>query len=307
MAGGAGVGDLVLIRHLRWDEVEGVAAYVDVRDRLLNFRHMARNAIVAGAPGTMVSVRFNARGMGSVGGRWPVAGQTQLIHRLDQVGVVFGSMNIVAIETRHAAAIHDALNEVVALHSILVTRPVGEMHEVRFAEFVLLELPEILQVEPLVETDRPIVILSTNRVAERLALGMALDARIGRVHKIESCRIHDIGACRIGGMLAAGTMASLAADIPFGNSLRLDVVIHRMASVTERPRGPLHVIGRIKGDPPVGIRRHKVSAPDLVIHVPLRGKGEVIIADFLEVALLPLRAINERDVIDLERQQRIRF
>src|SRR5207253_7333130 len=167
--------------------------------------------------GTMVGVRFNARGMGPVGGRRTVAGQAQLTRGFDQVGVVLGSMNIVAIETLHPAAIHDALNEVIALHSILVTRPVGEMHEIRLTEFVLLQLPEIFQVEPLVEADRPIVILATNRIAERLALRMALDARIGRVHKIEPRRIHDIGASRIGSMLAAGTMASLAADIPFGN------------------------------------------------------------------------------------------
>src|SRR2546421_366077 len=112
MAGRARVGDLVLIRHLGWDEVEGVAAYIDIRDRLLNFRHVARNAIAAGAPGPMMRVGFDARGVRPVRRRWPVAGQTQLTRGFDQVGIVFGSMNVVAAEARHTTAIHDALNEV---------------------------------------------------------------------------------------------------------------------------------------------------------------------------------------------------
>ena len=40
VADGARIRDLILIRHLRCDERERVAADVDIRDRLLDLRHM---------------------------------------------------------------------------------------------------------------------------------------------------------------------------------------------------------------------------------------------------------------------------
>ncbi len=45
---------------LTWrDEAEGVAADIHIRDRLLDFRHMTGEAIVAGAARLMVRVRLD--------------------------------------------------------------------------------------------------------------------------------------------------------------------------------------------------------------------------------------------------------
>ena len=63
MAARAGIPNLVLIRHFRRDEGEGVASDIDVRDRLLDLRHVARYAIIARTVGTMMGVCFNARGV----------------------------------------------------------------------------------------------------------------------------------------------------------------------------------------------------------------------------------------------------
>src|SRR5262245_1248878 len=103
-------------------------------------------------------------------------------------------------------------------------------------------------------------------------------------------------------MLAAGTVAPLAADVPLRRPLRLDVVVHRMASVAERPGRTAVVVGGIERHPPVGVRLHEVRAPDAMLHVPLRRQREVIVANLLEVTLLPLRAVDERDVVLRERQ-----
>ena len=62
-------------------------------------------------------------------------------------------------------------------------------------------------------------------------------------------------------VLAARAVAALAADVPFGDRLRLDVVVDRMAAVAERTGRPLHVVGRIERHPPVGVRRTRYGAP----------------------------------------------
>ena len=58
-------------------------------------------------------------------------------------------MRIVAAEARHAARIHQAGHEVVALHSVLVSGAIGKMCESRLAELVLLEHPEVGEIEPM--------------------------------------------------------------------------------------------------------------------------------------------------------------
>ena len=84
-------------------------------------------------------------------------------------------------------------------------------------------------------------------------------------------------------------------DVPFGDGLGLDVVVHRVAAVAQRAGGPLHVVGRIVSRPPIGAIGDQISAPALIGHVPLRGQRKVVVADLGEVALLPLAAIDEGD------------
>ena len=69
--------------------------------------------------------------------------QTQLACGFDQVGIVGRAMNIMAAEAGDAAPIHQALHEIVALHSIFMGCSVREMREGRLAQLVLFQLPEI--------------------------------------------------------------------------------------------------------------------------------------------------------------------
>ena len=69
-----------------------------------------------------------------------------------------------ASEARYPALVHLALHEIVTLHPIFVSGAICKMHEVGFAEFVLFKLPEIFQVRTLMKTDRPIVVLSHDRI-----------------------------------------------------------------------------------------------------------------------------------------------
>ena len=67
MADITGIGNLQGFGH-RWrDKAEGVTSNIYVSDRLLNFRHVAGNALVAGAVCLMVAVRLQRRLAGSVG------------------------------------------------------------------------------------------------------------------------------------------------------------------------------------------------------------------------------------------------
>src|SRR5438477_1927545 len=147
-----------------------------------------------------------------------------------------------AAEAGDTAPIHHALHEIVPLHAILVRGTVGEMCERRRAELVLLELPVVAQIPALMEPDGPVVVLAKHRVGKRLPLRMALDAGIVRPYEIELRGVDDVGRGRLPDVLAAGTVAALAADVPLGDRLRLRVEVHRMAAIAERPGRPLHVV-----------------------------------------------------------------
>jgi hypothetical protein len=61
---------------------------------------------------------------GSVAGAGLVAVQANLIDRLRKLRVVLRAMHVVAIEAGFPAAVHDALNEIVAQNAVLVRRAV---------------------------------------------------------------------------------------------------------------------------------------------------------------------------------------
>ena len=69
---------------------------------------------------------------------------------------------------------------------------------------------------------------------------------------------------------------------------------------------PLHLIRGIVFDPPVGSRLDEVTPPGLVPHVPLSGEDVVVVATPGEIALLPLAAVGEGDVLLAEGHQRVR-
>src|SRR5262245_65928019 len=98
---------------------------------------------------------------------------------------------------------------------------------------------------------------------------MALQAHVDGADRIEPRRVDNGVACRPRDVVAARTMAFLAANVPLGDSLRLDVVVHGVAAVARRSRRPLAVLRRIEGGPPIGPHRDVVRPPLTMGAVPL--------------------------------------
>src|SRR5690242_10361579 len=101
-------------------------------------------------------------------------------------------------------------------------------------------------------------------------------------------------------MLASRPVALFTADVPFGHRLFLNVVVDRMAAIAQGTRRSFLIVRRVKRSPPVGPVFHEIRSPDLVRDIPLRGKNEVVIADFLEVALFPLASVAKGDIVFFE-------
>src|SRR5581483_2614691 len=94
-----------------------------------------------------MSMGFDAGRAGAIRRLWPVAVEAQSFCRLNQLRVVAGSVNVVATEAGDPMAVHDALDEVVPLHTVLVGGAIGEVVEIGGAQRWLFQLPEILQLE----------------------------------------------------------------------------------------------------------------------------------------------------------------
>jgi len=142
-----------------------MATHHHIGDSLFYLRHVAGHALVAADACWVVSVLFDAGDAVRAVGR--IRAMTLQAHhtgRLEQVGVVRCSMNIVATEAGHAARIHQTVHKIVALHPILVRGTIGEVRERRLAQLMILQLPVIVELEAGPITDRPIVILAGDGV-----------------------------------------------------------------------------------------------------------------------------------------------
>ena len=133
MAARTGIWNLVLIGHLGGNEIERVAADVDVRDCLLNLRHVAGHAIASSASVLMMSVRFDRRCVRTVRRRRSMTVETKLSGGLNQIRIVCRPMNIVTTEASNAASVHKTLHKIVTLHPILMTGAFREVCERRLA------------------------------------------------------------------------------------------------------------------------------------------------------------------------------
>jgi len=91
---------------------------------------------------------------------------------------------------------------------------VGKVRKGEFAEFMIFELPVVLQVFADIKSDRPIVIFPLDWLGERLSLRMALDAGVTGVDVIEARRIENIVADRLLTMRLTRTVTPFASDIP---------------------------------------------------------------------------------------------
>jgi len=252
VAGGASVGNFVLIRHRGRDEREGVSADENARNRDLDLGHVACDAFATRGAVFVVRVLCECRLARSVPRARTVAIQAYLVHRLSKLCVVIRAMDIVAVKACDATAVHHALHEVIALHAVLVRRAICKMSERSLAEIVLFKLPIILEVESDMEADRPVVIFSFDGTGERASLRVALDAGVVGADVIHSRRIHYVAPRGLLDVRTARTMTLFTAHVPLRHLLGLNVVINRMTAVASRPGRPLHIVGRIERGPPIG-------------------------------------------------------
>src|SRR5664279_2235311 len=122
---------------------------------------------------------------------------------------------------------------------------------------------------------------------------MALDACVACLNIVHACRIQDIYTGWVRDVLAARSVALLTSNIPFCHLLRVDVVVHRVTTVTSGTCRTLHIVGRIKRLPPIGSFGDEVRTPDMIGDVPLRWFWKVVVADSSKIPLLPNASINK--------------
>ena len=154
---------------------------------------MARYALIAGAPRFVMCVFFNRCRVRPVRRTLGRDIQAHHIGWFDQQMPCFRCREHRGTGAFDSAGVHHALDEVVSLHAVLVGGAIGEMREGCLAQLVLFQFPEVLQLGADVESYRPVVVFSFDRVVQRLSLRMALDTRIVRLHVIETGRIDDVG------------------------------------------------------------------------------------------------------------------
>jgi len=144
MAGVASIWNFQAIRFTGRNKSESVAANINIRNLLLDSRHMAAHAFITSAPGLVMRVRLNGNGVRPVWRIRPMTFQAHHIGRFQQISIVFRAVDIVAAIAADTVRIHGALHEIVALHSVFVRRAVRKMRESLLLEFVFFQLPIIL-------------------------------------------------------------------------------------------------------------------------------------------------------------------
>src|SRR5437879_12247990 len=118
-----------------------MAANIHACDGLLNLGHVAADAFAAGAACLVMRVLLDCRRARPVGRIWTVTFEAQHVGGVQQLGVVCGSVYIVATGASDAVGIHHAIREVIALHSMIMTGPIGKMGGSRLTHPVPLEVP----------------------------------------------------------------------------------------------------------------------------------------------------------------------
>src|SRR5215469_5960421 len=209
-------------------------------------------------------------------------------------------MYVVATETGDSATIHDALHEVVALHSVFVRSAIREVVEVSRAQSALFQSPVIFEPFPHLVANRPVVVFPLKRNCDRASLRMALDASVAGFHIVGVRRIENVGPCWVLDVFAAGPVASFAADIPFCDPLGVDVITYGMAAVAGRAGRSLHVVRREKRHPPVRTWADEILAPFVIFYLPLRRQREIVVSNFRKIPLLPKAAVNKGHLIQIE-------
>jgi hypothetical protein len=121
---------LVLLRHGRRDEFEGVCAHEGTGDAFaLDLRHVAVHALTSGATVLVVSMLLHRRYVGAVRRRSAVTIEADLVCGLSKLRIVVGAVYVVAGGTGNSVTVHHALHEVIPLHPVLMRCSVREMSE----------------------------------------------------------------------------------------------------------------------------------------------------------------------------------
>ena len=207
-------------------------------------------------------------------------------------------MHVVAVIAPKVAMIHGALDKVVPLHPVLVRGQVGVLVEVGRSRFQFFKLPMVGQTFSGKKAYGPVIVFSLDRVVQRLALAVALDANVIPADKVEICRIHNVGSRGVGNVLAAWAMALFAADVPLRHRAGFDVVIHRVAAIAGRAGRAIEISWTVIGSPPVRACFDVIRKPLLFGNVPLRRQGKVIVAPPGKIPLLVAAPVNEGDVVE---------
>ena len=227
VAGGAPVRNLVLACHRRRDELKLCDRDERVGHALRFYlRHVAGDAVATRAYRLVVCVLFQARGVRAIRRVRPMTTEAQFLCQLAQVRVVAGAVDIMAGGAGYAVAIYHALHKIITLHSVLVRSRVSKVDESGLPESNVLQFSIVCETETNVITDRPVIGFTLNQIAPRLPLRVALNARIVGGHVIHRRRIKNIGARGMSDVLASWSVATLAAHVPLGNLLGVDVVVH---------------------------------------------------------------------------------
>ncbi len=129
---------------------------------------------------------------------------------------------------------------------------------------------------------------------------VALDAGVIGLDGIHARGIENVSPSGVLDVFAAGAVAALAADVPFGNLFGVDVIADGVAAIAGGAGGALHVVWWIERLPPIRAFGDEIRTPHFMGDVPLSGLGKIVVADFREVTLLPETPIDERDLIPRE-------
>src|SRR6185437_483214 len=299
MTRSAWIGDFVFARHVRGDELKRMGMHKCPRSSLrFDLWHVAGDTLAAWRAGLMVCVLLKGGGVGTVRRQGAVAVQAYPIGGLSQLCIVRRPVNIVTTGAGDVVPVHDALHKVVALHAVFMGRTIWEIVEGLLAQRVILQFPEVIQLQANLIADRPVVILALNWIRQGLSLRVALDAVVVGCDIVHVRGIQDVAARRMGDMFASRPMAALATHIPFGHGVRFYVVVDCVTAVTGWPCWTVHVVGRIVRRPPVFA--HQIWHPLLMRDVPLCGQRIMLTADLGEIVLFPDAAVDKCDLRRLE-------
>jgi hypothetical protein len=242
------------VSRIAWcDKVEGVATDTLVGNRFRDLRHVTSGAFAARTSGFVVRMLLEGHRMGSDLGIGAVAIEAQGIAGLAHHGDVFAPMWVMATEagdparayirlwTKSSPCMRFGFMQTEMSHARGPCHP--KMAERRFAELVVLKLPVIRKVVAYFEPHRPIVVLSADRIGERLTLGMTLNADVIGMNTIEPPRIEGYCGAPGGSRALRQAHGIFHSRLPFGDGLAGDIVIHRVAAVAKRTGRALKLSG----------------------------------------------------------------